>query len=504
MKSVSVSVVENCSCCRGLFILLRLLAVPLLIICISGCGFKTRYSYESIREEYPVRASATGQLQQSDEIPSRISEIDGKLSLSDAIDIAMKNNPDVERAAWRIEQSRAMLSLANSAFWPRASVYTEYMQGDSPSSYFFKKIDQRELPDNPANVDFNNPGWFENFESGIEARMNLFNGGKDYLGKKMAEKDLAASRLEREKIENELTARVIRTFYDAVAAGEFISIAEQSVESISEQLRLARLRHESGSALKAEVMSLKVRLARARDRVIKSRNRYKLTLAGLASLMGLDPSQLTDRQDILAPQENRVSEIPPDYEEGVVRALNNRPELARARQQVVKSRIGLDAAKTSYLPSLDLTGRYYFDDSNFDYDTDRENWTAALMLRWDLFTGFSRSARVSRADARLREMMAADRQAVQDVKLDVKNAYLKLDEARSRLMVAESSVEAARESYRLVKRQYENGAAGITRYLEAELDRNRALVRATSARYDKRSAMAEVSRATGIIGEKKR
>ncbi|MFO7932403.1 MAG: TolC family protein, partial [Desulfosalsimonas sp.] len=410
MKSVSASVVENRSFCRGLFPASRLLTILLLLICLTGCGLSSRYNYENIREQYPVKTAGTGQQQASKDESPRVSEIDGELALSDAIDTAMKNNPDLQRAAWRIEQSRAMLSLAKSEFWPRASVYTEYMQGDSPSSYLFKKIDQRELPEN---LDFNDPGWFENFESGIEARMNLFNGGKDYLEKKMAEKDLAASRLEREKIENELTAGVIRTFYDAVAAGEFISIAEQSVESISEQLRLARLRYESGSALKAEVMSLKVRLARARDRVIKSRNRYKLTLAGLANLLGLDPSQLTDRQDILAQQENRVSEIPPDYEEGVVRALNNRPELARARQQVVKSRIGLDAAKTSYLPSLDLTGRYYFDDSNFSYDTDRENWTAALMLRWDLFTGFSRSARVSRADARLREMMAADRQAVQ-------------------------------------------------------------------------------------------
>ncbi|MFP4159436.1 MAG: TolC family protein [Desulfobacterales bacterium] len=475
------------------------MTISLLLIFLTGCGFSSRYNYENIREQYPVKTAGTGQKQESKNESPRVTQIDDELSLSDAIDIAIKNNPDLQRAAWRIEQSRAMLLLAKSEFWPRASVYTEYMQGDAPSSYLFKKIDQREPTEN---VDFNDPGWFENFESGIEARMNLFNGGKDYLEKKMAEKDIEASRLEREKIENDLTARVIRTFYDAMAAREFISIAEQSEQSISEQLRLAELRHESGSALKAEVMSLKVRLARARDRVIKSRNRYKLTLAGLANLLGLDPSQFKYRKNTLVSGDKQVSEIPPDYEAGIAMALNNRPELARARQQVVKSRMGLDAARTTYLPSLDLTGRYYFDDSGLDYDRDRENWTAALMLRWDLFTGFSRSARVNHADARVREMMAADRQAVQEVKLDVKNGYLNLEEARSRCRVAESSVEAARESYRLVKRQYENGAASITRYLEAELDRNRAMVRDVSARYDRISAMAEVSRATGVIDRK--
>ena len=486
--------------CRVPFLPLCLLSISLLLLCLEGCGFVNSYDYENIRSQYSSRTIQNDLKTSESRDKSHLApEIDAELSLSDAIDIAIENNPDMERAAWRIEQSRAMLSLAKSEFWPRASVYTEYMQGDAPSAYLFKKIDQRELP---QGVDFNDPGWFENFESGIEARMNLFNGGKDYLEKKMAEKDLAASRFEREKIENELTARVIRSFYDALAAREFIRIAEQSKDSISEQLRLAKLRQDSGSVLKSEVMSLKVRLARAKDRVIKSRNRYKLTLAGLANLMGLDPQQLTERKNRLKSGEDRISGIPDDYEAAVVKAIENRPELAKIRQQVLESRMGLDAAKATYLPSLDLTGKYYFDDSGLDYDTDRENWIAALMLRWDLFSGFSRTARISRADAKLREMMAADRQAVQDVKLDVKKAYLALEEARSRCRVAESSVQSARESYRLVKRQYNKGAAGITRYLEAELDRNRAEVQATSARYDRIKALAEINRAIGALSEK--
>ncbi|MFP4572702.1 MAG: TolC family protein [Desulfobacterales bacterium] len=501
MESFPGAITESCFKYRGFFAAVQILTISLLLIFLSSCGFNKQYSYENIRKQYPSREYITGQSEESKGKVPGVSGIDGDLTLSDAIDIAVQNNPDMERAAWKIEQSRSMLLLAKSAFWPRASVYTEYMQGDAPSAYLFKKIDQRQLP---QILNFNDPGWFENFESGIEAKMNLFNGGKDYLKKKMAEKDLAASRFEREKIENELTARVIKTFYDALAAREFISIAEQSKDSVAEQLRLARLRHESGSALKAEVMSLKVRLARARDQVIKSKNRYKLTLAGLANLMGLEPTELTDQKTGLKSGENNIYEIPPDYKTAVVKAIDNRPELARTRQQVVKSRMGLDAAKSTYLPSLDLSGRYYFDDSGLDYDRDRENWTAALMLRWNLFTGFSRPAMVSRADARVREMMAADRQAAQDIKLDVKNAYLALEEARSRYRVAESSVEAALESYRLVKRQYEKGAASITRYLEAELDRNRARVQAVSARYDRIRAMAEVSRAIGSLGGKNR
>ncbi|MFW5874662.1 MAG: hypothetical protein ACOCUC_00365 [bacterium] len=100
------------------------MTISLLFICLTGCGFTSRYNYENIREQYPVKTAGTGQKQVSKNESPRVTQIDGELSLSDAIDIAVKNNPDLQRAAWRIEQSRAMLFLAKSEFWPRASVYT--------------------------------------------------------------------------------------------------------------------------------------------------------------------------------------------------------------------------------------------------------------------------------------------------------------------------------------------------------------------------------------------
>jgi outer membrane protein len=70
----------------------------------------------------------------------------------------------MDMAVARIQQSEAMLDEAVSAFWPVIDVYGEYLQGNAPSAYLFKTIDQRKLP---PNTDFNNPGWFENYEVGI-------------------------------------------------------------------------------------------------------------------------------------------------------------------------------------------------------------------------------------------------------------------------------------------------------------------------------------------------
>jgi len=484
------------------------LALTTTLLLLTGCSplknfTRSRYSAEAIRAEYgaisdssaragtqPLKSGA-GTTQPPDKA---IGRLNFPLSLSQAIDTAVSNNPGIQQAIHRIARAKAMKNMADTAFWPFVGVYTEYSQGDTPSAYLFKTIDQRRLP---PDVNFNDPGWFENWESGIKARMNLYNGGKDLLDVRMAEQDVDISSLQRLAVSNELTTRVISAFYDILAAREFVQIAKESIATLSEQLRIIRVQYEGGGALKSDLLSLQVRQAQAKEALVNSRNRLKLARAGLANLMGLDPSELAEKGGLLAQTAKPRFQVPATYEEGIAYALSNRPELEKVRRQLIRSRMGLDAARADYLPSVDLVGKYYVDDPGLDYDRDRENWTAALVMNWDLFTGFARKARVNQTDAMVKEMLAADRETLLAIKLDVKNAYLDREAARARYKVAASSVARAEESYQLVKAHYQGGAVTITRYLEAELDRNRARTHATAAFYDKIKANADLARAIG-------
>jgi len=481
------------------------MALAAIALILAGCGSAPTYTASKIRSEYrqiseaparPLQTESKARSGRGDTSDTGTSDINPAipLTLPQIIDIALSNNPNLQQAAHRMAKAKAMKNLADTAFWPMVGFYTEYTQGDAPSAYLFKTIDQRKLP---RNVNFNDPGWFENFETGIQARMNLFNGGKDYLGLQMAKQGVDISELDRQSIANDLTAQVITAFYDVLAAEDFVAIAETSVDTVSEQLRIIRVQYEGGGALKSDVLSLKVRLAQAGEALVQSRNRYKLAKAALANLMGMDPAEFSERKNLLVKTAASPIQVPDTYEDGILHALSHRPELEKLRKQLVKSRLGLDAAKTNYLPSIDLMGNYYVDDPSMDYDRDRENWTAGVMFNWDLFTGFSTQARVSKADAMVKQMLAADRQATLGIKLDVKNAYLNRDAAQARYDVAESSVDSAEASYQLVKEHYKGGAVTITRYLEAELDRNRARIRSTAAFYDQIKANADLARAIG-------
>lgn len=454
-----------------------------------------RYDYSSIREEY---ADAVCLLESAERSGNQRDEatrctLDRPIDLLEAIGIALKNNPDSQMAMTRIRQAQAAADMAQAAFYPAVGIYSEYMQGDAPSAYLFKTIDQRTLA---PGTDFNDPGWFRNMETGLVGRMNLFNGGKDWLQRRMAVTGLTISHLDRLTVENSLVAAIIMAYYDYLAAQDFIKIAEESVTTVQSQLTIMQSRFNAGSALKSDILSLEVRLARANEEVLVSRNRLQMSMASLSNLMGLRP----DREIQFKKTTFRPITVPESYADGVVQALEKRPELKKVREQLSQSRMAIDAVKAEYLPTLDLQGKYYHDDPDFDYERDRQNWTVGMVLNWYFFTGLSTRASNRQASARLEEILAADRKNVLAIQLDVKNAYLKLEEAGARLAVAEKSVASAEESLELVKIQFEGGSATITRYLETEFARNSARISAATAYFDREKALADIGRAIGLLG----
>lgn len=455
----------------------------------GGCVERGRYTYEEIKATFDARPSG-----RPDQVEGRsVSVADvlsGPLTLSRAIEIALTNNPDMDSAVARIRQSHALIDEAHAAFWPVLSAYGEYSQGDAPSAYLFKTIDQRKLP---PGVNFNDPGWFENYEVGLRGSINLYNGGRDLLRRRLAETGLDIHELDRRSIANILVESVIHAYFNGLAARDFIRIATESVETVAEQKRVVEVRYRAGGALRSDLLSLEVRLAQAREDLVRAENNANLSLASLAGLLGLDPdTPLSIQRGADLPME-----LPRDYKSGLVHALAHRAELMKVRQQIIQSRIELEMVRSEYLPRIDAQASYYLDDQNLDFDLERENWTAGIILNWEFFSGSSTKARASKARHLLAEMLAEDRKTILSIQLELKTAYLKLAEAEARLKVAEASVDQAEESLMLVKKQYEGGSATITRYLDAELSRNSARVRARSAYYDREKALASIGRGIG-------
>ncbi|HKL83769.1 MAG TPA: TolC family protein [Desulfobacter sp.] len=419
---------------------------------------------------------------------------DHLLTLETAISTALENNPDIRMTRTLIKKAEASVKKTEAVFWPRVTAFSELSAGDAPSAFLFKTIDQRKLP---PDINFNDPGSFTNMEVGIMAGINLYNGGQNRLKKQLAQKKLADRTALALQTENDRIAAVIQMFFTALKAREYILIARTSVQTVEEQLDMMMVRFRGGSVLKSDILSLKVRLAEAKKNMVESKNTFATTLTALATLLGHTPGHSFSLDP--DPDSTCVVTFPVSIDQAWALALEKRPELHRAKQQIDMARTAVSLAASGYRPRVDLQARWYMDSDDLSYNRSNDNYTAGLNFAWNLFDGFATRAQIAEARHELERALEARKKIRMQIYQDVKQAYLQHENAQQRLLVARSSVEMAEASLHIVKKRYNGGAEPVTRYLEAELDRTRAGINKAAAFYDGKTAKIEIARAIGTL-----
>lgn len=414
------------------------------------------------------------------------------MTIEDSIRTALAQNPDIGMARDRVKIADEALKRTEALFKPRITLFSEVSTGDAPSAYLFKTIDQRELP---PNTNFNDPGTFTNLETGLNMQLNLYKGGIDSLDTRIAQSNLRENRAVTDQTENLIVSSVIKLFFSLLKAQEYVNIAKQSVETIQEQLRIMNVRFDGGGVLKSDLLSLEVRLAEARKDLVQSQNLYTTTMTAFNVLLGNRPEDEIE----LAKNCKCPVTFPGTYQEAVVIAMEKRPEILRSKEMIQKARLSLKKADATYLPSVDLNARWYLDNEDLKINGGNDNYTAAVSMNWDLYTGNTTQSDIVMAKHGLTLALKNLDKTELMIHQDVKQAYLNHEDALQRLEVASKSVEMADESLMLVKQRYEGGSDSVTRYLESELARNRASLNRAAAFYDEKIALSDIAKSMGIL-----
>jgi outer membrane protein TolC len=260
-----------------------------------------------------------------------------------------------------------------------------------------------------------------------------------------------------------------------------------------------RILFEEGKVLRSDVLSLQVRLAEAKEMAIRSGNGVKMARIALASLLAVPESEMPALEVSVA--ELPLVSVPADLASALTAAFEQRPELEQLRVSLQQSELQVQQVAAGSKPSVDLFGRAWADNPEVDFAGSEANWTVGVAASWNVFDGGARSARTARAKAQLAGVQAQHRALLSEVRQDVELAYLALGEASARLDVASGAVELAIESLRLVRAQYEEGVATVTRYLEAEQMTTFARQRLNQATFDRKRAATDLARAMGIFAQ---
>lgn len=418
----------------------------------------------------------------------------GDIKTSDIVREVLARNPSAAQAAAAISQAQAQLKMRESAFRPQLNFQFSYMLADAPSAYLFKTIDARSFQ---PGTNFNEPGSFDNFETKLELGMNLYAGGAHQLAAQMAEHGINVSQLQQDLVKQQLTATTLQTLLGIEGAQQQLKVNIAAMVLIDAQINDVQKHIAAGTTLRSDLLSLQARRSEAHDTKLQAEYALQTFKAALAMLLNIDPDdlpQLTTSGDDLR---NRYCDVLPEASQVAVKlAQLKRPEFQSATMAAMIAKLNVQQVTASSAPQVNLFGQGWVDQQELGYDDSDLNYSIGIMVDFNLLDGGSLSARELAARAQLSAATSTARLVQNQVANETRNAFSNLLSAKSRVEVAAAGIAQAAESLRLVKVQYENNVATVTRFLEAEQMNFGAQLRLIQANLDLQSAQIELTRAT--------
>lgn len=403
-------------------------------------------------------------------------------SFARALEHALAHSPDARIAAQRIAVARAGIAQADALIWPRLQFQSGYTRTDNPMLAFGAILNQRAFS---PTLDFNNVPDTDNLNVRGVLTVPLYAGGQIRAARSGARAGAEAARFEAEAVRNALGFEVARAFHVVGKTRDFITASEAAVKAFEQNVSVARKRHQTGTLLKADLLDVEVRLAQAREDLVRARNARELALRALRNLLGLEEP---DFQVADAPPE--VPLPPPD-------TPPHRPELAALEQHERAADAAVRGARGGYLPRLSAFGSADYD-RGWETDGEGGSYAAGAVLQWNLWDGRETRAKVAAALAELEAVQEQARKARLAIDLEIEQARLSLKEADERLAVTGTVIAQAAESVTLTRARFEQGLALATQLIDAETALTAARVRRAEAEADRRIAVAALRKALGL------
>jgi outer membrane protein len=214
-------------------------------------------------------------------------------------------------------------------------------------------------------------------------------------------------------------------------------------------------------------------------------------------LLRMGVSEEVEIQDILD-----YTPIQLPFDEALERAVRTRPEIQEVSLVVVSAEKRVKLSKSGYYPSVNLIGNYKRETDDVLVRAlvgeDPDIWTITLQGEWTFWEWGKTKHEVAAARARRNKARYLLNEVQDNIRLEVKDAYLSMREAEKNIQLAKTAVVQAEENFRMNEERYKQQVATSTDVFVAETLLTQARTNYFNALSDHSIAWARLERAMGV------
>jgi outer membrane protein TolC len=408
-----------------------------------------------------------------------------EITLPEAMNLANQQSPGVQRAESVNKETHWRKVEAFSTFLPTVAATGTYL---AAKKYVFTDV---LLGNAPAPVAI--PGVVPTTSLTLTAQYPIFEGFAGTLRYNAAKAEERAADKELGWTRFETGRQVALQFYRALASATLQEVAEQNVKLLEDHLRDVSAFKRAGVSTNYDVLQVDVQVTEARSEAMNAADNVTISKGRLAELLGE-----TEARD----PKGALPVLKPELVSNLkLESTEARPDIEALGERVEALQSAATASSRHWVPRVSLFGTYNYynnrNDSLTDFDRFRDAYQAGVTLNWNIFDGFTSTARAKQAEEKhvqLETNLQASRlKAHQDFDVWKRKYLYNVSVYQSRL----ENIKKAKEAVRLAREGRKAGVRTSFDLLNAETDLYRAQAGAINAQLGSIEALVNLELATG-------
>ena len=369
------------------------------------------------------------------------------LSLEEGLRIVTETGRDIMIARSDEDVARGAVSLARSPWLPSVDLYGR--------ETWLRYIPEAKFGDLtvPTSQD-------QFLTYGVKATQLLYDFGKTSSSIDAAKYGLKAREIMTGQSKNQAALDFIIAYLDLLEAEKLLTVSQEEIKQYEAHKKDTETRYRAGVITKNEVLQVNVTLADSQQRLLTAENLCSLRESKINSLL------LKPLNDAVQPEEIRASPAAGlTLDEAWASAEASRSLLKEMDAAIAAKEQNVQSTQAEYLPTFYVSGGYEYLENK--YMVHQDNWSAIVGVNINLFSGGASNSKIGMARAELRSLMLSREKLLDNIRLEVKSAYLDLQSSAQKMEVTKAAVEQAEENLRLQHLRYKEGVGTATEVLDA-------------------------------------
>lgn len=393
-----------------------------------------------------------------------------KLTLEQALEIALSENPTIKIADQEIEIKRYAKQGTYSKLYPQIDATATYQR------VIEKQTMSMSLGGQTQTIKV---GSDNSFNGGITAAMPVINA-QLWESLKVSALDVELAVEKARSSRQDMVEQVTKAYYSVLLAKESLAVYKSVYNNAVENNKNVKMRYDVGSVSEYDMIRSNVSVQNAEPNVFEAENSVMLTLWQLKALLGLDLQMDIDVEGSLMDYKSAMDEA---YSLSQLDLTDNSTmkQLELQEQMLDKA---LKITKLANVPTLSINAAYLYtalgNDGRFGM---KEAWNpysyAGVQLNIPIFAGNSKRAATRKARLDLSNLQLQRENVERQLRVAMIQSLNSMQTSVKQFNSADATVAQAQRGYEISVKRYEIGKGTLVEIdnsqlalTQAELSRN--------------------------------